>query len=146
MSASAGTALSPKLCEPASPEALQRSTPVLLPTSSTVGSSVRARRRADDGYGVPVITAIVLIEAEVSRIPEVAAELADLVGVDEVYSVTGGVDLIAMVRVPSYEDLAPVISDRINKVAGVTGTNTHLAFRTYSKHDLEAGFDLGLDG
>lgn len=40
----------------------------------------------------------------------------------------------------------PVISDRINKVTGVTGTDTHLAFRTYSKHDLEAGFDLGLDG
>lgn len=119
---------------------------MLPPEFSTVGSSVPARRHADDRYGVPVITAIVLIEAEVSRIPEVAAELADLDGVDEVYSVTGGVDLIAMVRVPSYEDLAPVISDRINKVTGVTGTDTHLAFRTYSKHDLEAGFDLGLDG
>lgn len=93
-----------------------------------------------------MITAIVLIEAEVSRIPEVASHIADLAGVDEVYSVTGGVDLIAMVRVSSYEDLAPVISDRINKVEGVTATETHLAFRTHSKHDLEAGFDLGLDG
>lgn len=146
MSASVDVAILPRRCEPASPGAQRPSTPVLLPEFSTVGSNVPARRRADDGYGVPVITAIVLIEAEVSRIPEVAAELADLDGVDEVYSVTGGVDLIAMVRVPSYEDLAPVISDRINKVTGVTGTDTHLAFRTYSKHDLEAGFDLGLDG
>lgn len=95
---------------------------------------------------VAVITAIVLIHADVARIPEVATRLADLDGVDEVYSVTGGIDLIAMVCVSSYEDLAPVISDRINKVPGVTGTDTHLAFRTYSSKDLEVGFDLGLDG
>lgn len=92
-----------------------------------------------------VITAIVLIKADVARIPEVAQALAELDGVEEVYSVTGSVDLIAMVRVRSYEELAPTISDRVNKVVGVQETDTHLAFRTYSQHDLDAGFDLGLD-
>ena len=93
-----------------------------------------------------MITAIVLITADVDRIPEVAQEIADLDGVTEVYSVAGDADLVAMVRVRHHEDLADVIADRLNKVTGVTGTNTHIAFRTYSAHDLEAAFSLGLEG
>ena len=93
-----------------------------------------------------MISAIVLINAEVSRIPEVAAAIAEIDGVSEVYSVTGDVDLIAVVRVRRHEDFADVIADRLNKVVGVTGTNTHIAFRTYSSHDLEAAFSLGLEG
>lgn len=93
-----------------------------------------------------MITAIVLISCDVDRIPEVAQEIADLEGVTEVYSVTGGADLIAMIRVRQHEDLADVIADQLNKVAGVVGTETHIAFRTYSRHDLEAAFSLGLEG
>ena len=93
-----------------------------------------------------MITAIVLITADVDRIPEVAQEIADLDGVTEVYSVAGDADLVAMVRVRHHEDLADVIADRLNKVTGVTGTNTHIAFRTYSSHDLDAAFSLALDG
>jgi DNA-binding Lrp family transcriptional regulator len=92
-----------------------------------------------------VISAIVLINAEVDRIPEVAAAIAELSGVSEVYSVTGDVDLIAIVRVRHHEELADVIADQLNKVSGILGTQTHIAFRTYSKHDLEAAFSLGLD-
>jgi DNA-binding Lrp family transcriptional regulator len=92
-----------------------------------------------------VISAIVLISAEVDRIPEVAAAIAELKGVSEVYSVTGDVDLIAVVRVRHHDELADVIADQLNKVSGVLGTQTHIAFRTYSKHDLEAAFSLGLD-
>ena len=84
-----------------------------------------------------MITAIVLISADVDRIPEVAQEIADIDGVTEVYSVAGDADLIAMVRVRAHEELADVIADRLNKTAGVTGTATHIAFRTYSSHDLE---------
>ena len=62
------------------------------------------------------------------------------------YSVTGDVDLIAMVRVREHEELAEVIADQLNKVEGVRATKTHIAFRAYSRHDLEAAFALGLDG
>ena len=92
-----------------------------------------------------MISAIVLISAEVDRIPEVAAAIADLTGVSEVYSVTGEIDLIAIVRVRHHDELADVIADQLNKVSGVLSTQTHIAFRTYSKHDLEAAFSLGLD-
>ena len=92
-----------------------------------------------------MITAIVFIEADVSRLSEVAATLADIDGVSEVYSVTGQIDLIAMVRVRDHEDVAAVVADQVNKVPGVLATETHIAFRTYSTHDLEAAFSIGLD-
>ncbi len=92
-----------------------------------------------------MITAIVLVTCDVSRTPEVATEIAAIEGVSEVYSVTGDADLVAMVRVRAHERLADVIADALSKVPGVTGTTTHIAFRTYSRHDLEAAFSLGLD-
>jgi DNA-binding Lrp family transcriptional regulator len=92
-----------------------------------------------------MITAIVFVEAEVARIPEVAAQSADLDGVSEVYSVTGGIDLIAMIRVRSIDEVAEVIAERLNKVPGVLNTETHIAFRAYSSHDLEAAFSLGAE-
>jgi DNA-binding Lrp family transcriptional regulator len=90
-----------------------------------------------------VITAIVFIRADVSRIPDVAEEIAGLPAVSEVYSVTGAIDLIAMVRVSDHEQIADVVADRLNKVPGVVSTETHIAFRAYSAHDLEAAFSLG---
>ena len=92
-----------------------------------------------------MITAIVLINAEVDRIPEVAQTIAEIDGVSEVYSVAGDADLIAMVRVTEHEQLNDVIADRLNKVEGIVSTSTHIAFRTYSRHDLEAAFSLGLE-
>ncbi|HEX6339209.1 MAG TPA: Lrp/AsnC ligand binding domain-containing protein [Jiangellaceae bacterium] len=92
-----------------------------------------------------MITAIVFVQADVARIPEVAEQIAALDGVSEVYSVTGEIDLIAMVRVRNHEQIAEVVADRLNKVAGVLGTETHIAFRTFSTHDLEAAFALGVD-
>ena len=90
-----------------------------------------------------MITAIVFVEAEVARIPEIAQQIADLDGVSEVYSVTGTIDLIALVRVRSIDDVATTVADQLNKVPGVLDTETHIAFRAYSTHDLEAAFSLG---
>ena len=92
-----------------------------------------------------MITAIVNVRCEVDRIPEVAEAIAELPGVSEVYSVAGDVDLVAMVRVRAHEDLADTIAGRLNKVTGVLATETYIAFRTYSRHDLEAAFSLGLE-
>ncbi len=90
-----------------------------------------------------VITAIVLVRADVARIPETAEAIAQIPEVSEVYSVTGEFDLVALVRVRAHEELADVIPGNLNRVAGVTHTETHIAFRTYSRHDLEAAFALG---
>jgi len=92
-----------------------------------------------------VITAIVLIETDVNRIPEAAEQIAGIEGVSEVYSVAGDADLVAMVRVREHDHLADVIADKVSKVPGVRATKTFIAFRTYSRHDLESAFSLGLD-
>jgi len=92
-----------------------------------------------------VITAIVQVKAAVDRIPEIAEAITGIDAVSEVYSVTGEFDLIAMVRVRVHDDLAEVIPGRLNKIPGVLHTETHIAFRTYSRHDLEAAFAIGLD-
>ena len=92
-----------------------------------------------------MVTAIVLVKAEIQRIPEVAETIAKIPEVSEEYSVPGEFDMVAMVRVRAHEQLADVIPGRLNKVTGVTHTETHIAFRTYSRHDLAAAFSLGLD-
>lgn len=92
-----------------------------------------------------MVTAIVMIKADIQRIPEVAEVIAQFPEISEVYSVTGDFDLVAMVRVRAHEELADVIPGKVNKVPGVTATQTHIAFRTYSRHDLEAAFSIGLD-
>ncbi len=90
-----------------------------------------------------MITAIVLIDCATDAIPEVAESLANLDGVSEVYSVAGHVDLIAIVRVREFEQIADVIAGNISKTAGVVNTESHIAFRAYSKHDLEEAFAIG---
>jgi DNA-binding Lrp family transcriptional regulator len=92
-----------------------------------------------------MVTAIVFVKAEVAQIPEVAGALAALAGVSEVYSVTGAIDLIALVRVSSHDQVAEVVTEHLNRVPGVLSTETHIAFRAYSTHDLEAAFSLGAD-
>ena len=110
---------------------------------ATSGASGGGQRGPSSIPGV--ITAIVMIDAATDAIPEVAEAVADLDGVSEVYSTAGEVDLIAIVRVREFEQIAEVIAGRINKVPGVLETETHIAFRAYSRHDLEAAFSIGLD-
>ncbi|MGO1316009.1 MAG: Lrp/AsnC family transcriptional regulator [Cellulomonadaceae bacterium] len=92
-----------------------------------------------------MLTAIVMIDATPDQISGVAAVVATIPGVSELYSVTGESDLVAIVRVTSHDELATVIADGINKVPGILRTRTNLAFRTYSPTDLAEAFDLGLD-
>jgi DNA-binding Lrp family transcriptional regulator len=90
-----------------------------------------------------VITAIVLIEADRNAMTTLGGELADIDGVAEAYSVTGEWDFVALVRVPRHELLADVVSGRIASLAGIARTQTLVAFEAFSRHDLEALFDLG---
>lgn len=92
-----------------------------------------------------MVTAIVLIKAETSRIPDLADQITEMTGVSEVFSVAGRFDLIAIVRVTRNEELADVISDKMRHLDGIVETETMIAFRAYSKQELEAGFELGLD-
>ena len=89
-------------------------------------------------------SAVILLSVDASQTTRIAESIADLAGVTEVYSVTGDHDLVAIIRVRAHEELADVIPGGLNKVPGVTATQTHVAFRTYSRHDLDAAFAIGL--
>jgi DNA-binding Lrp family transcriptional regulator len=92
-----------------------------------------------------VITAVVLITAERGALPNLGETLAAVNGVSEVYSVTGDIDFIAMVRAREHEELADIVTRRIAQIPGVAKTATHVAFKAYSRHDLEAMFAIGAD-
>jgi DNA-binding Lrp family transcriptional regulator len=92
-----------------------------------------------------MVTAVVLIKAETDKVPELAAALSELDGVSEVFSVAGQYDLVALVRVRENDELATVISERMRKLTGIRSSETLIAFKVYSKKDIEAAFSLGLD-
>jgi DNA-binding Lrp family transcriptional regulator len=89
-----------------------------------------------------MVAAVVLIQAERDHIPRTAREVAELDGVAEVYSVAGDWDLVAILRVPEWEQIANVVTERLAKVPHIQRTNTLVSFRVYSKKDLETAFDM----
>ena len=91
-----------------------------------------------------MLTAVMLIKTERTRTISVGEALAEMKGVSEVYTVAGRYDLVAMVRVPRNEDLADLVTGRVAALDGIRATETLMAFRTYSRHDLESIFAVGL--
>ena len=92
-----------------------------------------------------MVTAIVLLNIARGRVAEVAEHLAGLEEISEVYSVAGRYDLVAMVRVKSNEALADVVTKKLQRVDGIETTETLIAFRAYSRVDLEGVFSLGFE-
>jgi DNA-binding Lrp family transcriptional regulator len=92
-----------------------------------------------------MITAIVLIQAERGEIPRLAQSLLAIPEVAEVYSVAGGYDLVAILRVREYDAMAQVVPEKLQGLSGVSHTTTLMAFQCYSRHDLERMFSLGLE-
>ena len=92
-----------------------------------------------------MITTIVLIRAEPSLIPSVATRLAEAEGVSEVFSVSGEWDLVALVRVAEYDQIAHVVTEIFPTIQGIKRTQTLTAFRAYSKKDLQQAWDIGVE-
>jgi len=92
-----------------------------------------------------MVTAFILIKAVPSRIQAIAQEALDVPGIVEAYSVAGLWDLVAVARVRKNDELAGVVTESMIGISGITETNTLIAFRQYSSHDLEAMFGLGAE-
>lgn len=92
-----------------------------------------------------MISTIVLAVCDIHQIPETAQAVATLPEVSEVYSVAGDYDLVIMVRVRDHDDLARVVSEQVAKVPGIERTQTLVAFKVYSHHDIDALFSLGFE-
>lgn len=89
-----------------------------------------------------MVAAVVLIRARRDAIPTAARQVAGIDGVAEVYSVSGEWDLIAVVRVPEWEQIAEVVTEHVARIEGLERTETLVAFRVYSKKDLDAAYEM----
>ncbi len=90
-----------------------------------------------------MVTSVILINVERFKINETAELLAGTEGISEVYSVSGEFDLIAIARVQSNEELSELVTGKLLKIDSIVKTSTMLAFKAYSKHDLESMFMVG---
>ncbi|KJS03616.1 MAG: AsnC family transcriptional regulator [Desulfobulbaceae bacterium BRH_c16a] len=91
-----------------------------------------------------MVTSIILMNVERAKINEVAEQLEKIPGISEVYSVSGNYDLVAVVRVATNEDLANLVTTKMHAIQPILKTETMLAFKAYSRHDLEAMFSVGM--
>ncbi|NOX31983.1 MAG: Lrp/AsnC family transcriptional regulator [Actinobacteria bacterium] len=88
------------------------------------------------------ITALIMINAEPGAIAELGTQLADIDGITEAHSVAGGdVDLVAIAKVETHDDIAKVVTEGISKLSGILNTNTLIAFRSYSTQAIDAAFE-----
>jgi len=91
-----------------------------------------------------MVSAVVLLNTERGMINEVAGALAGMEGISEVYSVAGQYDLVAILRVPDNEALAELVTNKMLHVEGISDSETLIAFRVFSQHDLESMFSIGM--
>jgi DNA-binding Lrp family transcriptional regulator len=90
-----------------------------------------------------MLTAFVSLKVRRDSISEIASQLAAINGVSEVYSIAGRFDLTAIIRVRDCDDLAEIVTNKMLKFEGILDSETQIAFRVHSKHDLESMFSLG---
>jgi DNA-binding Lrp family transcriptional regulator len=91
-----------------------------------------------------MVSAVVLLNVTPGTVNEVGGKLAELAGISEVFSVGGRFDLVAIIRVKNNDDMAELVTNKMHSVSGITNSETLLAFRVFSQHDLEAMFSIGM--
>jgi DNA-binding Lrp family transcriptional regulator len=92
-----------------------------------------------------MVSAVVLLNVEPGRVNEVGARLAELKGISEVFSVGGRFDLVAIIRVKDNDTMAQLVTEKMHSVPGISNSETLIAFRVFSEHDLAAMFSIGLE-
>ena len=91
-----------------------------------------------------MVSAVVLLMVKRGKINDVAETLAEMAGVSEVYSVGGRYDLVAIIRVADNDALADLVTNQMLQVKGIKDSETLIAFRVFSRHDLESMFSIGM--
>lgn len=92
-----------------------------------------------------MVTAIVLMAIDRGKVAQVATALLEIPAINEVYSVAGPYDLVAVIRVTRHDDLNDLVTGRLAAIEGIASTQTLVAFRCFSRKDVQAMWDIGLD-
>lgn len=90
-----------------------------------------------------MISALCFVHVRPDAVNSAGEAISRIDGVRAVYSVTGAIDLVVLIEVPDHDGVARVVTDGISRVDGISGTETHIAFRTYRPEDIDAGFSIG---
>jgi DNA-binding Lrp family transcriptional regulator len=91
-----------------------------------------------------MVNALVLLNVSRDKVNKVSEKLAEMEGVSEVYSVAGRFDLVAIIRAKDNDQLAGLVTNHMLQVDGILKSETLVAFRVHSKHDLESMFSIGM--
>ena len=92
-----------------------------------------------------MVNAIVLLTVERDKINTVAEQIAEMKNVSEVYSVGGRFDMVVIIRAKNNEALAELVTGHMLMVDGIKKSETLIAFKVHSRHDLESMFSIGLE-
>lgn len=90
-----------------------------------------------------MVTFFILLRAKRGTVKSLAQNLAEREGISEVYSVSGNFDLVAIARVKDNDALADLVTTDLAAIDDITHSETMLAFRAYSRHDLQSMFSIG---
>lgn len=92
-----------------------------------------------------MVSAVVLLKCQRNKINRVAETLAGIDGISEVFSVAGAYDLVAILRVRNNDALADLVTSEMLQVDGIMDSETLIAFKVFSRHDLESMFEIGFE-
>lgn len=92
-----------------------------------------------------MVSTVVLLNVKPGKVNDVGSRLAAMKGISEVFSVGGRFDLVAIIRVPDNDTMAELVTEKMLTVPGITNSETLIAFRVFSQHDLESMFSIGIE-
>jgi len=92
-----------------------------------------------------MVSAVILLVVDKSKVNEVAEQLVGLSGITEVYSVAGQYDLVAIARVRDNDGIADAVTRQMLKIDGIVRSETLISFRVFSRYDLERIFSIGAE-
>jgi DNA-binding Lrp family transcriptional regulator len=78
----------------------------------------------DRYYDKKIVTALVGLRVDVSKVENIAAEIVSDAHVEDVFVVTGDFDIMVKVRFPDYGEFQKYILNRLSKVQGVKDSKT----------------------
>jgi DNA-binding Lrp family transcriptional regulator len=87
-----------------------------------------------------VVTAFVLVGTKKGTGSATAKALAEIAGVTEVHITAGGLDLLAVIRTATNEQLAEIVTGYMPKMESIERTQTMISFKGFSKYNLDKMF------
>jgi DNA-binding Lrp family transcriptional regulator len=85
-------------------------------------------------YGDENVTALITLKADTQKVETLAAEITKHEDVDDVFLVTGDVDIIAKGHFKNYESCNEFVLNTIRQMEGVKETKTLMVVTSYKEH------------